>query len=253
MKKFNYIFLVSLFVYSGIYGQKEEQQDVKQLMSTYYNDNFNPFQKSNWFFTLSLFLNNEKYENSEFRFEKILKGAKNNFEVDLKAGYFFSDYFAGSLAITYEGDDFNRKVPKLLSVIDKNSTTNTFGFSPALRSSIPIVPNQRLNLYVDLAMNFDWGKTTTEDFNKGELTGTSSANNFGFGVGIKPGITFFVVENFALEIGLEILGYSFESAKITFDDDTPDDKYTSNAIDFDLGLSTLQLSLSYYIGVKKNK
>jgi len=38
-------------------------------MSTYYNENFNPFQKSNWFVSFSMSLEDEKFENSEYRLE----------------------------------------------------------------------------------------------------------------------------------------------------------------------------------------
>ena len=72
-------------------------------------------------------------------------------------------------------------------------------------------------------------------------------------MGIKPGVTFFVMENFALEIGLEILGYNYCSRKTNFNDDNPDEKYSYHIINFDLSLSNLQLSLAYYIGVKKDK
>jgi len=249
------LFIVLVVLSIGVYGQEDSKEDVKSLMSTYYNKGFEPFQKSNWFVSFSMSLEDENFENSEYRLENIQNGDKSSFEVDLRTGYYFSDYFAGSIGFTYGGDEFDRTVPQLIGdPISKNSKTNTYGLSPALRSSIPIVPNQRLDLYVDLTMDVDWGKTTTENDNSdGIMTDGSNADNFGFGVGIKPGITFFVMENFALEIGLEILGYNYESTKTTFSDDTPEQKYSSNTVNFDLSLSTLQLSLAYYIGVKKKK
>ena len=222
-------------------------------MSTYYNDNFNPFQKSNWFVAFSMSLNNEKFENSEYRFEKITEGNKEKYELDLRAGYYFNDYFAGSLGFIIGGDSFERRVPKLIGFTDRSSTTQTVGISPALRSSIPVLPNQRLNLYVDLGFDFNWGKTNVDDIENEAIILSNVSDNFDFGVGIKPGVTFFVMENFALEIGLEILGYNYSSIKTNFDDESPYEKYSSHSIDFDLSLSTLHLSLSYYIGVKKDK
>jgi len=198
-------------------------------------------------------LNNEKFENSEYRFEKISEGNKDNYELDLRAGYYFNDYFAGSLGFIIGGDSFERWVPKIIGFTDRSSITQTFGISPALRSSIPVVPNQRLNLFVDLGFNFNWGETKVDDIENETIILSNVSDNFDFGVGIKPGVTFFVMENFALEIGLEILGYNYNSTKTNFNDDNPDEKYSSHSIDFDLSLSTLQLSLAYYIGVKKDK
>jgi len=158
------------------------------------------------------------------------------------------------LGFIYGSDNFDRKVPQIVGgPIDKTSKTNTYGLSPALRSSIPIVPNQRLNLYEDIAMDVSWGKTATQNNNEGILSDGSVANNFGASVGIKPDVTFFVMENFALEIGLEVLGYNYSSTTTTYNDDTPEQTYSSNSVNFDLSLSTLQLSLAYYIGVKKDK
>ena len=70
----NFLFIVFVSMFSVIYGQEDSNKDTKSLMSVYYNDNFNPFQKSNWFVAFSSTLNNEKFENSEFRFEKIYEG-----------------------------------------------------------------------------------------------------------------------------------------------------------------------------------
>ena len=64
----NFLFIVFVTSFSVIYGQESSTKDAKSLMSTYYNDNFNPFQKSNWFVAFSMSLNNEKFENSEYRF-----------------------------------------------------------------------------------------------------------------------------------------------------------------------------------------
>lgn len=246
-------FIMFTLIGLAVVGQEKPENDARSLMSTYYTENFNPFQKSNWFVAFNMSLNNEKYENSTYRFEQISKGNRENYQIDIRSGYYFSDYFAASFGFIFGGENFERRVPQLLGYIDKSSSTTTFGFSPDLRSSIPVVPNQRLNLYVDLGFSFIWGLTDGTEMKDEVVLDSFNSNGFDFGIGIKPGVTFFVLENFALEIGLEILGYNYSSLRTNYDNETPEEKYASHAIDFNLSLSTLQLSLSYYIGAKKKK
>lgn len=101
-------------------------------------------------------------------------------------------------------------------------------------------------------MGFGWGNTDLTNTGRFNPTEESTAKDFSFGVGVLGGLTFFAMENFAIEIGLDILSYKY-AANTTYDYDEPESKNDSSTIDFSLDLLSLDLALTYYIGSKKNK
>lgn len=250
--KIKLLFLVLLLcAISTTFGQENaSDQDAKSLMSSYYNDNFNPFQKGNWLVTFSMSLENEKYTNVEQLLQTIVEGKSNDMVLKVGTGYYFSDYFAAVLGFSYEESRFNGEVNQGLQTVDQNSLSTTYGLAPQLRASIPVVPNQRLNLFVDAGFNVGWGNTVSRNEKDGETLSKSYADNLELGVGISPGITFFVMQNFCLEVGLDILGYNYSKSTTTDDNGDPQIDEVSS-VDFKLNLTSLGLGLTYYIGTKK--
>jgi hypothetical protein len=228
---------------------QEEADDPKSLMSSYYNDGFEPFGKKNWFASFSMSLKNEDQSNVEQTFQTVLDGRNENYDIKLSAGYYFTDNFAATVGFEYIESKFIGTSVKRNDTIDMNSLNTTYGIAPSLRTSIPVVPSQRLSLYVDLGVNFNWGNTVKRDYYDDGTITKSFADNYAFGVGVNPGVTFFVMQNFAIELGLNVLGYNYTVNKIK-NDDGPDSVDQSHEIDFKLNLLKLNMSLTYYIGAK---
>jgi len=230
--------------------QDTSDKDAENLIFSYYNDNFNPFKKGNWLVTLQMSLQNENYTNVKQLLQTVVDGKSNDMAILVGTGYYFSDFFAATLGFSYEESRFEGIINQGLQEINQNSLTTLYGIEPNIRASIPVVPNQRLNLFVDVGFDFGWGNTVSRDKRDGETLAKSYAENYEFGVGISPGITFFVMENFSLEIGVDVIGYNYSKSTITDDDRDPQiDEIHS--IDFKLSIISLGLGLTYYIGTKK--
>lgn len=249
------LFFTFMLVCTALFAQEDNDKskdDPKSLMSTYYNDNFSPFQKGNYFVTFTVSLNSDDYNNASYQFQNVIQGESGDYSLKLTGGYYFSDNFAGSLGFQYGNTNFDGTVLKLRDTINKKSLTKSYTINPSLRSSIPLVKNQRLSLYVDMGFGIGWGNTVSRNYNDVETLEKTYADNFSFGVGISPGVTYFVMENFAMEVGLNILGYNYSKSTST-ENDGPDSIVKSQSIDFNLDLLSLKLALAYYIGTKKVK
>lgn len=245
--------LCIIFYTTNAQEDKDENKDnPKSLMSTYYNNNFTPFQKGNSFVNFTVSLNSDDYTNASYQFQNVIQGESGDYSIKLTGGYYFSDNFAGSLGFQYGNTNFDGTVLKLHDTINKKSLTKSYTINPSLRSSIPLVKNQRLSLYVDMGFGIGWGNTVSRNYNNDETLEKTFADNFSFGIGISPGVTYFVMENFAMEIGLNILGYNYDKSTST-ENDGPESIVKNQSIDFNLDLLSLKLALAYYIGTKKVK
>jgi len=245
------ILLVLMLFSFNIYSQEiEKKEDPKSLMSSYYNEDFNPFKEGNWMVSFNMSFKKEDFQNKNYHFEDIIEGAQKNSNYQIGGGYFFSDNFAGKLGLVFGRETFDGSIAKTLDTINRTSITKSYGVAPALRSAIPLVPNKRLSLFVDLGTQFGWGNT--EGHNQGKFGDDeiSDSSQFNFGAGIQAGVTFFAMENFAIEIGLDVLSYKYTS-NTTHDYDSPQSKYVTNEVDFSIDLLSLNLALTYYIGAKK--
>ncbi|MCP4883387.1 MAG: hypothetical protein GY908_06320, partial [Flavobacteriales bacterium] len=67
-------------------------------------------------------------------------------------------------------------------------------------------------------MDFGFENTDIKKFENSQQTEIEKEDNFLFGIGISPGVTFFAIESFAFEIQLDVLGYEYERTK-TIDDE----------------------------------
>lgn len=261
MSKENLKILFLIILLTGMtstysFGQENNtsQSSAKSLISTYYNDGFEPFEKRNWYTSFSMSLKNEEMKNMQQTFQTVLDGTNDNYEIDLGVGYYFSDYFAIILLGTFGESEFIGTVIKSNDTIFQQSLQVNYGLTPSLRASIPLVPNNRLSLFIDLSVGVGWGNTVARNtFNDSTIT-KSYIDDLNFNIGINPGVTFFAMENFALEIGLNILGYKYSESTESYNDDPQEESsYKTNEIDFRLDLLDLSLSLTYYIRAKNKE
>jgi len=218
-------------------------------MSSYYNENFEPFAKKNWYATLNMSLKGEDLTNEPHFSKDVLDGKSTIYKIVVGTGYYFSDNFAAGLGFSFGENRFTGDVIDRNDTIYSNSLTYDYSLSPLLRSSIPVVPNKRLSLYVDLGFSFGWGNTASRDEYYSGMISKSYADNFSFGAGVAAGVTFFIMESFAVELGLPIVGYYYTMSKNTVDEEA-EAIDRSHEVAFELDLLGINLGLTYYIGTK---
>lgn len=250
MKQHLFILILAWMMAMPGFGQDSSfEESPRSLFSSYYNENFTPFKKGNYYVTLNMSLSSETLQNTTKSFVTIIDGKDSYYNIGVGTGYYFSDNFAGGIGFVFGESIFDGTLLRNNDTVQNNSVTTDFKLTPLLRSSIPLVPNQRLSVYIDMVIGVGWGSTVSRETKNNETVSKSYAHNFGFGVGVNPGLTFFVIQNFALEIGVNLVGYQYQQSK-EVENDGPESISRSNDINFSIDLLQLQLALTYYIGTK---
>ena len=142
------------------------------------------------------------------------------------------------LALRYSR--FNREaISRNDSLISFSGTgeNTTLGVAPYLRGYLPV--GDRLAFYAQFETNFF--KTTSKSEDKIPEPDFFENESRSFFVGVRPGVTFFISERFALETVIGSLGYT--QGKF---EDTADRETKSEGFSFNLNSSEIFFGLSYY-------
>jgi hypothetical protein len=228
-----------------------------ELMSSYYDKDFNPFKKRNVFIGFSFSLEDKRLTNSDVLFKHVIDGSRLKNNIELKGGYYTGNYGMTGLTFDYFTDKLEGQILAsegvLIPVTDtvqSVSKLNGYAVSPYFRSTIPVTSNDRLSFFTEFSFTFGGSKTTTTNTNKKGLIDEGHESSFNFNIGLSPGITFFAFENFALEGQLNVLGYSLDTTKKSIDNE-PESTKTRQNVNFNINLLSLRLGLAYYFGAKQ--
>jgi hypothetical protein len=161
-----------------------------------------------------------------------------SFGISPRVGYFFTDNLAVGLELGYNSTS-TKITPATPPPDEIKSTTSTFEVSPFIRYYSPIADKGGafLQATVSFATGTDKDETTT-----GGTTVTTESDISSFGVGINPGIYWFITEKIGLEGTFGFLGYTSETIK------TGDEEEKSSDFGLVLDTRTIGVGFHYYIG-----
>lgn len=229
----------------------EEKVTPYDLISGYYLDNFKPFQKGNFYSGIAFSLTDENLMNSTYLFQQVVEGNRLDYDLQLKGGYFFHDYTMVVLNLNYYQKRFEGTVFEDPDTLQSKTLTRGFALSPSLRGMMPLTRNERLNFYTELGFRIGGNSSLTQKVKNIDEIDRVHKKEINFGVGISPGVTFFALENFALEVKLrDALGYSLTVAEKSTNGGPKSQEITQD-VDFRINILALELGLAYYIGAKK--
>lgn len=246
-----FIFLLPLMVLAQDKEQKKDSTYTPyDLISTYYNSKFKPFKKRNVYVGFAMSLEDRKLENTDLLLRQVIDGNQNKYDLNLKGGYFIGNYAMLGVNLNYNQDKFSGLVLKDSDTINSNTISRGFAITPFLRTAVPLTANERLSFFTEIGITYGRSTSLTRDIsNMDEINKTYTTNNR-FRLGLSPGVTFFAMENFALEIGLNVLGYEINTRERTVNN-TEASKRTTQNVDFEINILSLQLGLAYYFGAGK--
>lgn len=251
-RMFKQFMLAFIFVYPFIASAQEEENKDKaytpyELLSSYYGQQFHPFKKSNIYMGLAFSVEDKKLENTDYLVKEVINGNKNNFDIEMKGGYYIGNYTMIGLTCDYFQKKFTGDVFQNSDTIQSNSITRGFSFTPYIRPSFPLTANERLSFYTEIGLTYGHSTTLDRDItNFDEITKTCETIN-DLEIGISPGVTFFAMENFAFEVKLNVLGYSLKVTDTEINNTEHSRKIRHN-VDFNLNLLSLDMGLAYYFG-----
>jgi hypothetical protein len=254
MKKF---FFIVCFLILSLFGtlMAQEKEATKEytpyeLLSSYYNNEFKPFKKRNVYLGLSFNLEDRSQSNVTNILETIIQGNRDNFDLTLKGGYYTGDYGMVGLNLSIYQQKFSGDLFQDPDTLQSNTISRGYAFTPNFRSSVPLTDNNRLSFFTELGVRFGFGNSLQRSIRNVDQVEKTYSSDFDFRIGISPGVTFFVMESFAFEIQLDVLGYELQVKNKSVNDGDSSRDVRQN-VDFQIDLLSLQLGLAYNFGSKK--
>lgn len=233
-----------------LYAQEERDYTPYELLTSYYENDFKPFKKKNWYTGLAFSLDDRNASNTKGLLQNIIDGNELNYKIEVKGGYFTGDYGMVGLGIEYYQNKFAGQVFRDPDTLQSNSITRGYGITPFIRSAIPLTANERLSFFTAVGIGFGMATTNNRSIKNLDEIEKSYTTEYGFGIGLSPGVTFFAMENFAFEIQINVLGYDL-SVKETTRNGTDVSRDVRQNVNFSIDLLSLDLGLSYYFNRKK--
>ena len=142
-------------------------------------------------------------------------------------------------------DKFEGVILKEADTISSNSITKRYTAIPVLKAYFPVTKSERLSFFTELGVGLGGGTTLTRDVKNNDDINKSYRNEFVFSLGLTPGICFFAMENFAFEVGVNVIGYTLKHTTTTIND-VEQASETRNNVNLELNLLSLKLGLAYY-------
>jgi len=194
--------------------------------------------------TFSLQASNANNKNQLIRF--VEEDRVNIFNVKADAGYAFLDNNFAGLGIlygqtyrsgTYENSDGE--------VYFEQQFGNSISFTPFLKNFTPLDKNGRFNIVTQIEFLNQLDQGITETNLNDNITRKLTSKYTGL-IGIRPGISVFVIKNVAFETTLNVAGikYTWLKTEIT---DQPVSKTETGTIDFKIDLFQLNIGIFVYI------
>lgn len=254
-RKPHFLLMVSILIgATQVMVGQQNTEEVKptpyELLSSYYQDGFEPFKKRTWYIGAAFSLGHTTQSNTTGLIQDVIDGKSGDYNVNLKGGYYSGDYTMLGLDLGYHQSDFTGTVYQDPDTIQSNSITRGFSITPNLRASIPVTASERLSFFIAIGLDFGMSTTLDQDIKYVDQYSRSYSDQYSLGIGFSPGITFFAMENFAFELQLNVFGYNITVTDTDTEGLEPG-REVDQQLNFKIDLLTLELGLAYYFGPGK--
>lgn len=257
--KVKFLIFIGLIITGVTKAQVEEDSIAPQkytpyeLLSSYYNKDFKPFKKGTIYTGFAMSLEDRQSENTENIFQKTLEGDKVNFDLSLKGGYYISDYGMIGLNLNIFEKRFEGVLFKDPDNLEQKTITRGFSITPNYRTTLPLTANERLSFFTTVGVTLGKSNTVKRETKNFDEVEKSFTENYNLRAGISPGVSFFAMENFALEVQLDVLGYEL-NVENKVKNDLERSRDVRQNVDFKLNILSVKVGLAYYImNNKKSK
>lgn len=185
-----------------------------------------------------LFLNDWEATSYDFKVTPyVLYAFKDNTGVGFKFSYSRSETDLKNISIG-SGDDV------LLDLKDSYDVTHMFYSTAFLRHYLGLEKTKRFGLYVDTELSYGYGQGKSTTGLDQETSGTYKTINE-FKVGVTPGLSAFINDNFAIELFINLVGFSVRNvSQVT--NQVEYGSYTQTKADFKVNLLSIGFATSVY-------
>lgn len=195
-------------------AQRNFSRDIEQI-------SFVP--KGQWITGVSVSYSQSNQSNYQFLVIEDLDGDAYSFKVSPMVFYSFADNLAAGCRFGYTRQQ--TKLDKGTVKIDSEtnwdidnlySVSQSFSGMAAFRNYISFGDNTRFGMFNELQLQFSGGQSKITSGTGNDFTGTYQ-KNFGFDIGVSPGLIMFLNNYSALEVSVGVLGFSYTHSKATTD------------------------------------
>lgn len=225
------------FLFSQESSTKEDQ-DPRNL-------DFNHNQlRGQWFASLTLQLSSTNAENKDQFIRQIHHQDNGEFEVGVQGGYFVKDFFMVGLEFAYSSTNKN----EIYTANDVRShlrrIEHGYYFAPFIRNYIPLSESRRFSIFNQTSLQVGASRNLTQNEKENQLDKVITDKVI-LGIGIQPGLSAFVVDGFAFEASVGLLGLEMEHEKAVKNYEE-ESKKTDFNLNFRINLLQIKLAVAYY-------
>lgn len=169
-----------------------------------------------------------------------------DFAVKIDGAYAFADHNFAGMGLLYGQSKRDGLYQNSDGIsYTENYFANRLSFTPFVKNLTPLDKIGRFNIITQIEFSNQIDQAITETDLNEELTRKYANRYTGF-LGIRPGISVFVIKNVAFETTLNVAGvkYSYEKTKTT---NLPDSKTVSTSVDFKIDILQLNIGIFVYL------
>lgn len=208
--------------------------------------------KGQWITGVSVGYSQSDEDNYQFLVIEDLKGKSYSFKVSPMLFYTVADNMAlgGRFAYTRQRTKLDKGLVKLDSETDWDinnlySISQTYSATAAFRNYVSFGDNTRFGLFSEVQLSLSGGQSKLSKGEGMDFTGTYQ-NNFGFDIGLSPGLIMFLNNYSALEVNVGLLGFSYHHTKATTDQIYVADMKAKYA-NFKVNLFSITFGVAFYL------
>lgn len=238
------LFLYLLTAIQFVFAQVDKPMDDNNNLQIVNMQNFT--QKRSWMTggTLSLEFKNSSDIDQLVRY--VDQNETYDFIVRFDGAYAFADHNFAGLALSYgQSGRSGVFVNSDNQIYSEDLYGNLYSFTPLLKNLTPIDKNGRFHIITQIEFKNQIEQGIKQTIINETLTRKQSVKYTGL-LGIRPGISVFVLNNIAFETTLNVAGveYSYENVEST---DKPDAKTSSASIDLKIDILQLNIGIFVYL------
>jgi hypothetical protein len=217
--------------------------------TTLFEDGNNSIKKGNLFISTTFSVNHGESENRDILVQQFDETYNLDWDITLRSGYFIKDAFALGGFFTYSNELRRLNYQDDNGPVKERRLQRSYTLAPFMRNYLPLGKG-RFSLFNETSLGFTYGSFVDQTENSADLN-RNVGNTLAAEFALQPGISGFINELVAFEVGTKILSVRSEYSSATKNGDE-DNKATefSNDVSFKVDILSLFLGITFYFPVK---
>ncbi|OHX66966.1 outer membrane beta-barrel protein [Flammeovirga pacifica] len=233
------IFSILLFLCGGFLFAQENSGPDPRLLDFNSNE-----QKGQWYTSLTVQVSSSNASEEDQFIRQLHAQDNGSFEIGTQGGYFIRDFFMVGVEFSYDRRQKNEIYTSNNVRTHLKSVSQGFYIAPFIRNYIPLSKNRRFSIFnqTSLQVGFGTGLKQTEANDDIDKVKTDRIT---LGIGIQPGLAAFIVDNFAFEASVGLLGLEMDHSQ-SVKNYTEESNRTDFDLNFKVNLLQIKLAVAYY-------